>query len=426
MPQKVEITIDGKTVELPVLEATEGLNVVDVRGLIKEGVFTFDPGFLSTAACESKVTYIDGDNGILLYRGYPIDQLAEHSNYMEVCYLLLNGELPTAPELETFISDINSRMAIDEHFKHIFDGFTPSSHPMSMICAAIAGLASLYHDNLDISDADYRREAALQLIAKIPTISAMAYRKYLGQEFIEPDPSLSYAENFLHMCFGTPGEAPNVSKTLADAMDRIFILHADHEQNASTSTVRMAGSTECNPFAAIAAGTAALWGPSHGGANEAVLEMLEEIGDVSRVEEYVGKAKDKDDPFKLMGFGHRVYKNFDPRATVMQSSCHAVLAEQGVEDEPLLQIAQSLEKIAREQDYFIERRLYPNIDFYSGITLKAIGIPTSMFTVIFTLGRMPGWITHWDEMVSNPFKIARPRQLYLGNHKRDYVDISER
>lgn len=426
MPQKVEISIDGKTVELPVLEASEGLNVVDVRGLIKEGVFTFDPGFLSTASCESKVTYIDGDNGILLYRGYPIDQLAENSSHMEVCYLLLNGELPSQSELDTFTKDINDRMGIDENFKHLFDGFTENSHPMSMTCAAIAGLASLYHDQLDISDPGYRREAALQLIAKIPTIAAMAYKKSIDEDFIDPDPSLSYAENFLHMCFGKAGEAPAVSKTLADAMDRIFILHADHEQNASTSTVRMAGSTECNPFAAIAAGTAALWGPSHGGANEAVLDMLNEIGDLSRVEEYVEKAKDKDDPFKLMGFGHRVYKNFDPRATVMQSSCHAVLEEQGVEKEPLLQIAQSLEKIAREQEYFIERRLYPNIDFYSGITLKAIGIPTTLFTVIFTLGRMPGWITHWDEMIGNPYKIARPRQLYVGEHKRDYVDISER
>jgi len=297
---------------------------------------------------------------------------------------------------------------------------------MSMVGAAVAGLASLFHDQLDIYDAAYRKEAAMQLIAKIPTIAAMAYKKSIGEDFIDPDPSLDYATNFLHMCFGKKGEAPDVSPTLAAAMDRIFILHADHEQNASTSTVRMAGSTECNPFAAISAGIAALWGPSHGGANEAVLDMLLEISDESRVEEYVAKAKDKDDPFKLMGFGHRVYKNSDPRATVMQSSCHAVLEEQGVENDPLLKIAQQLEKLAREQDYFIERNLYPNIDFYSGITLKAIGIPTTMFTVIFTLGRMPGWIAHWDEMIANPFKIARPRQLYLGEHKRDYVDIKDR
>ncbi len=426
MAQKVEIVIDGKSVELPVLEAAEGLNVIDVRGLIKEGMFTFDPGFLSTASCDSKVTYIDGDNGILLYRGYPIDQLAENSSHMEVCYLLLNGELPGKAELDEFISDINERMPLDDHFKHIFDGFTANSHPMSMVCAAIAGLASLFHDQLDINDPAYRKEAALQLIAKIPTISAMAYKKSIGEDFIDPDPTLNYAENFLHMCFGKKGEAPNISPTLSKALDKIFILHADHEQNASTSTVRMAGSTECNPFAAIAAGTAALWGPSHGGANEAVLDMLLEIGDASKIEEYVGKAKDKDDPFKLMGFGHRVYKNFDPRATVMQSSAHAVLEEQGASNDPLLEVAQSLEKIAREQDYFIDRKLYPNIDFYSGITLKAMGIPIPMFTVLFTLGRMPGWVTHWTEMVSEPFKIARPRQLYLGEHKRDYIDIDKR
>lgn len=426
MTQKVEVVIDGKAVAMPVLEAAEGLNVIDVRGLIKEGMFTYDPGFLSTASCDSKVTYIDGDNGILLYRGYPIEQLAENSSHLEVCYLLLNGELPTRAQLDEFVSDINQRMPLDDHFKRIFDGFTESSHPMSMVCAAIAGLASLHHEELDISSADYRKEAALQLIAKIPTISAMAYKKSIGEAFIDPDPNLNYAENFLHMCFGKKGEAPNISPTLSKALDKIFILHADHEQNASTSTVRMAGSTECNPFAAIAAGTAALWGPSHGGANEAVLDMLLEIGDVSKIEEYVEKAKDKDDPFKLMGFGHRVYKNFDPRATVMQSSAHAVLEEQGASDDPLLEVAQNLEKIAREQDYFIDRRLYPNIDFYSGITLKAMGIPIPMFTVLFTLGRMPGWITHWTEMVASPFKIARPRQLYLGEHKRDYINIENR
>lgn len=426
MPQKVEIVIDGKSVDLPVLEASEGLNVIDVRGLIKEGMFTYDPGFLSTASCDSAVTYIDGDKGILTYRGYPIEQLAENSSHLEVSYLLLNGELPTAEQLSEFTQGINDRMPIDDHFKRIFDGFTQDAHPMSMICAALAGLASLNYDNMDIRDPAYRRESAMQLIAKIPTLAAMAYKKSIGEAFIEPDPSLSYAENFLHMCFGKEGEAPSVSPTIAAAMDRIFILHADHEQNASTSTVRMAGSTECNPFAAIAAGTAALWGPSHGGANEAVLDMLNEIGDASKIEEYVEKAKDKDDPFKLMGFGHRVYKNFDPRATVMQSSCHAVMAEKGGESDPLLQIAQQLEQIAREQDYFVERKLYPNIDFYSGITFQAIGIPTSLFTVIFTLGRMPGWITHWDEMIGAPFKIARPRQLYLGEHKRDYVDITNR
>lgn len=426
MTQKVSFTIDGKTIELPVLEASEGSNVVDVRQLISQGIYTYDPGFLSTAACDSRITYIDGDKGILMYRGYPIEQLAEKSSHMEVCSLLLNAELPTASELSKFENEIKSRMAIEDHFKHLFDGFTTKSHPMSMLTASIAGLASLYHDGMDIYDSAQRREAAMQLIAKIPTLAAMTYRKSIGEKFIEPIPELSYAENFLNMCFGRPGKKSKVSPTLAGAMDKIFILHADHEQNASTSTVRLAGSTEANPYAAIAAGVAALWGPSHGGANEAVLSMLGEIGDESRVQEFVDKAKDKDDPFKLMGFGHRVYKNFDPRATVMQESCHAVLEEQGVDDEPLLKIAQQLEKIAREQDYFIERKLYPNIDFYSGITLKAMGIPTNMFTVIFALGRMPGWITHWDEMLSSPFKIGRPRQLYLGPSRKEYVDINDR
>ncbi|MBC79417.1 MAG: citrate (Si)-synthase [Gammaproteobacteria bacterium] len=425
MTQKVQITIDGKTVDLPVLEANEGLNVVDVRGLIGEGIFTYDPGFLSTASCDSSVTYIDGDAGILLYRGYPIEQLAANSSHLEVCYLLLNGELPTKSELDDFEKEIRSRMDVDEHFQVIFDGFTEDSHPMSMICAAVAGLASLYHDGLDIYDADHRREAALNLIAKIPTLAAMTYKKSLGEAFVKPDPSLNYAENFLNMCFGTKNKAPNVSPTLARAMDRIFILHADHEQNASTSTVRLAGSTEANPYAAMAAGIAALWGPSHGGANEAVLDMLNEIGDESRIEEYVAKAKDPDDSFRLMGFGHRVYKNFDPRATVMQESCHAVLDELGLKD-PLLKVAKQLETIAREQDYFIQRRLYPNVDFYSGITFKAIGIPVKMFTVLFTLGRMPGWITHWNEMLSGGFKIGRPRQLYLGPSARDYTDINQR
>jgi len=426
MTQKVSITIDGKTTELPVLAASEGKNVVDVRGLIAEGIFTFDPGFLSTASCDSKVTYIDGDAGILIYRGYPIDQLANLSNHLEVCYLLLNGELPDQSQYTEFEASIRAHQAIDPTFQNIFQGFVQGAHPMAMVSAAIAGLASLYHEQTDITNAEDRKLTEIRLIAKIPTLAAMAYKHGKGEAFIEPDPDLAYAENFLHMCFGKAGEAANVSPTIAKAMDRIFLLHADHEQNASTSTVRMAGSTDCNPYAAIAAGTCALWGPAHGGANEAVLNMLNEIGDESRVEEFVNKAKDKDDPFKLMGFGHRVYKNFDPRATVMQESCHAVLAEQGVNDEPLLRVAQRLEQIAREDDYFIERKLYPNIDFYSGITLKAVGIPTELFTVIFTLGRMPGWITHWNEMLSAPYKIARPRQLYLGEQQRDYIDIASR
>jgi citrate synthase len=413
-------------VELPVLEAAAGRNVVDVRGLIAEGIYTFDPGFLSTASCESRITYIDGEAGVLTYRGYPIEQLAEESSFLEVCYLLLEGELPSETQLSSFVQDISARMPIDDQFKHIFDGFTEKAHPMSMLCAAIAGLASLYHDDLDIKNAAHRRESAMQLIAKTPTLAAMTYRKSIGAKFIEPDPELGYAENFLNMCFGEPGKPSSVSSTLSDAMDRIFILHADHEQNASTSTVRLAGSTEADPYAAVAAGIAALWGPSHGGANEAVLDVLNEIGDESRVQEYVDKAKDKNYPFKLMGFGHRVYKNFDPRAKVMQASCHAVLHEQGADNDPLLKMAMQLEKIAREEEYFIDRKLYPNIDFYSGITFKAMGIPTNMFTALFVLGRMPGWIAHWDEMLSAPFKIGRPRQLYLGPTKRDYVAIDRR
>ncbi|MDG1114645.1 MAG: citrate synthase [Pseudomonadales bacterium] len=426
MKHTVQITIDGKTTDLPVLEATVGLDVVDVRSLIGQGVYTYDPGFLSTAACDSSITYIDGDAGVLTYCGYPIEQLADHSEHLEVCYLLLHSELPTEAQLQQFKSDIADRMPIDAQFAQIFNGFTQSSHPMSMLCAAVAGLASQFHEGLDIYNADHRIESAMQLIAKIPTLAAMSYRKSIGETFVDPDPALGYAENFLNMCFGETGRASQVSPTLAQALDKIFILHADHEQNASTSTVRLAGSTEANPYAAIAAGIAALWGPSHGGANEAVLDMLNEIGDLSRVAEYVDKAKDKEDPFKLMGFGHRVYKNFDPRATVMQASCHAVLAEQGVEEEPLLKVASALEKIAREEAYFIDRKLYPNIDFYSGITLKAMGIPTPMYTALFALGRMPGWIAHWSEMLSSPFKIGRPRQLYLGPVKRDYVPMSQR
>lgn len=425
MTQKVTITIDGKTTELPVLAATEGNNVIDVRGLIAEGVFTYDPGFLSTASCDSAVTYIDGDAGILTYRGYPIEQLAKASNHLEVCLLLLNGELPNAAEYQAFEASIKAHQGIDKTFQNIFQGFAQGAHPMSMVGAAISGLASLYHEETDITNPEDRMLTAHRLIAKIPTLAAMAYKHGKGEAFVDPDPSLSYAENFLNMCFGKAGEASTVSPTIAEAMDKIFILHADHEQNASTSTVRMAGSTDCNPYAAISAGVSALWGPAHGGANEAVLNMLNEIGDESRVEEYVAKAKDKNDPFKLMGFGHRVYKNFDPRATVMQESCNAVLTELGVED-PLLKVAKQLEKIAREDEYFIERKLYPNIDFYSGITLKAVGIPTELFTVIFTLGRMPGWLTHWNEMLSAPYKIARPRQLYLGSKQRDYVDMKSR
>ena len=426
MKQTVTLNIEGKSLELPVLEAIAGASVIDVRSLSSAGVFTYDPGFLSTASCDSKITFIDGDAGILMHRGYPIEQLADQSEHLEVCYLLLHGELPAEDQLATFKNDINERMPIDSQFAKIFDGFTRSAHPMSMLCAAVAGLAAQFHEGLYIYNEAHRKESALQLIAKMPTLAAMTYRKITEQPFIDPNPELGYAENFLNMCFGEPGRASQVSSTMASALDKIFILHADHEQNASTSTVRLAGSTEANPYAAIAAGIAALWGPSHGGANEAVLNMLEEIGDINEVARYVDKAKDKDDPFKLMGFGHRVYKNFDPRALVMQDSCHAVLAEKNAQDEPLLEIAKQLEKIAREEPYFIERKLYPNIDFYSGITLKAMGIPTSMYTVLFALGRTPGWISHWCEMLSEPFKIGRPRQLYLGSAQRNYTDIGSR
>lgn len=425
MVQKVRIDIDGKAVNLPTMEATEGTNVIDVRDIISEGMYNYDPGFLSTASCDSKITYIDGSNGILLYRGYPIEQLAEHSNHLEACYLLLNGELPNRAQYDQFENDIKSNQEIDSKFQQIFNGFAQGAHPMSMVGAAVSGLASLYHQDTDITNVDDRIKTAHRLIAKIPTIAAMAFRHGGGQKFVAPDASLGYAENFLNMCFGD-GQSAKVSPTLAKAMDRLFLLHADHEQNASTSTVRMAGSTDCNPYAAISAGVSALWGPAHGGANEAVLNMLNEIGDISRVPMFIDKAKDKDDPFKLMGFGHRVYKFFDPRAKVMEESAKQVLDERGIEDEPLLHIANELERVAREDEYFIERQLYPNVDFYSGITLKAMGIPTNMFTVIFTVGRMSGWISHWHEMLSAPYKIARPRQLYLGEHRRDYVPIATR
>lgn len=426
MPEKVQIIIDGKQTDLPVLEASEGANVADVREVISQGIFTYDPGFLSTAACDSKITYIDGDKGVLLYRGYPIEQLSANSSQLEVCYLLLNGELPSATQLEDFEQSIRSHQSIDKEFQNIFTGFNTSSHPMSVICAATAGLASLYHEGLDITNPEHRLLAAHRLIAKIPLLAAMTYKTTLGEKFVEADPDLGYAENFLNMCFGEKGKASTVSPTLSKAMDRIFLLHADHEQNASTSTVRFAGSTDSNPYTCIAAGIAALWGPAHGGANEAVLNMLTEIGDESKIGEYIKKAIDKDDPFKLMGFGHRVYNNFDPRATEIRASCNAVLEELGVEDDPLLRIAVKLEKIALEDEYFIERKLYPNVDFYSGIIFKAIGIPVSMFTVLFTIGRTPGWISHWNEMLSSPYKIGRPRQLYTGPHKRDYVEIGKR
>ena len=416
-----KLQIDGidKVIELPIYEGTTGPDVLDVRGLVSEGVFTYDPGFVSTASCESEITFIDGGKGVLLHRGYPIEQLADKATFLETCFLLLNGELPSAEEKTAFEKTIRYHTMVDEHIHQFFKGFPKNAHPMAMLVGVVGALSAFYHDDLDIDDPAHRKLAAHRLIAKMPTLAAMCYKHSVGQPFMYPQNNMGFAENFLHMMFGTPCEAPNVSPTLAKAMDTIFLLHADHEQNASTSTVRLAGSSGANPYACIASGIAALWGPSHGGANEAVLEMLYEIGDESNIEEYIAKAKDKEDPFRLMGFGHRVYKNFDPRATVMRKICDEVLEELGVEDDSLFRIARKLEKIALEDDYFISKKLYPNVDFYSGIILKAVGIPTSLFTVIFATGRTPGWIAHWDEMLSHPYKIGRPRQLYKGYTSRD-------
>ncbi len=419
---KATLTVDGieESLELPVYKGTLGQDVVDVRSLTSKNLFTYDPGFVSTAACESKITFIDGAKGVLLHRGYPIDQLAENSDYLETCFLLLHGELPTTEEKETFVSTIKNHTMVHEQLNHFFNGFRRDAHPMAIMCGVVGALSAFYHDSMDISNPEHRLISAHRLIAKIPTLAAMVYKYSMGQPFMYPRNDLSYSENFLHMMFNTPCEEKEISPVLAKAMDRIFLLHADHEQNASTSTVRLAGSTGANPFACIASGIAALWGPAHGGANEAVLNMLEEIGDESNIDAFVAKAKDKEDPFRLMGFGHRVYKNFDPRAKVMKATCDEVLAELGMENDPLLKIALKLEKIATEDEYFIKRGLYPNVDFYSGIILKAIGIPSEMFTVIFATGRTPGWIAHWNEMISSDYRIGRPRQLYTGSPKRDY------
>ncbi|AOT08546.1 citrate synthase [Pseudoalteromonas luteoviolacea] len=425
--KKATVHIDGHDpIELPIHSGTAGQDVIDVRTLGAHGFFTYDPGFMSTGSCESSITYIDGAKGVLLHRGYPIEQLAENSNYIELCYLLLNGELPNAEQLHTFSDEITRNTMMHEKIAAFFQGFRVDSHPMAMLCGVVGALSSFYHDDLDISDSEQRMRCATKLVAKLPTIAAMAYKYNVGQPFVYPRNDLSYAENFLHMMFSVPAEEYKVSPVLAKAMDRIFMLHADHEQNASTSTVRLAGSSGANPYACIAAGIASLWGPAHGGANEACLTMLEEIGSVDRIDEYVAKAKDKNDPFRLMGFGHRVYKNFDPRATVMRQTCHEVLKELNIQD-PLLDVAMKLEQIALEDPYFIEKKLYPNVDFYSGIILKAIGIPTSMFTVIFAMSRTVGWISHWNEMLSQAgHKIGRPRQLYTGYTARDYQDQGER
>ena len=427
MAKKALLSIDGQDpIELPILAGTEGPEVIDVSSLTGKGYFTFDPGFVSTASCESEITYIDGNAGILLHRGYPIDQLAEKASFLEVCYLLLHGELPNAAQKADFDRTITLHTMVHEQLRVFFNGFRRDAHPMAIMTGVVGALSAFYHDSLDINDARHREISAHRLIAKMPTLAAMSYKYSLGQPFMYPRNDLSYAENFLYMMFGNPAEDYEVNPVIARAMDRIFTLHADHEQNASTSTVRLAGSTGANPFACIASGIAALWGPSHGGANEAVLNMLDEIGDVSRVQEFVKKAKDKDDPFRLMGFGHRVYKNYDPRAKVMKETCDEVLAELGVGDDPQLKLAMELERIALEDEYFVEKKLYPNVDFYSGIILKAIGIPVNMFTVIFATGRTPGWIAHWSEMISGSYKIGRPRQLYLGKSARDIKPLAER
>ena len=425
---KATLTLGNKQIDLPVSRGTVGPDVVDIRKLYSEAnVFTYDPGFTATASCESAITYIDGDEGVLLYRGYPIDQLAEQSDFVEVCYLLLHGELPTPDQLKTFRNQITRHTMVHEQISQFFRGFRRDAHPMAVMCGVVGALSAFYHDSTDINDPYQRMVASHRMIAKMPTIAAMAYKYSIGQPFIYPRNELNYSENFLRMCFAVPAEDYKVNPVLARALDRIFTLHADHEQNASTSTVRLAGSSGANPFACIAAGIACLWGPAHGGANEAALKMLEEIGDVKRIPEYVARAKDKNSGFRLMGFGHRVYKNYDPRAKVMQQTTHEVLDELGIRNDPLLRVAMELEKIALHDDYFVEKKLYPNIDFYSGITLKALGFPTSMFTALFALARTVGWIAQWEEMIEDPSqKIGRPRQLYIGATRRDYVPLHKR
>ncbi len=421
-------TQNGLSVELPVLSGTSGPNVIDIRRLYAEtGMFTYDPGFTSTGSAESAITFIDGEAGILLHRGYSIEDLAEHSDFMDVSYLLLYGELPNKPQRDKFAHDVSYHTMLHEQLTYFYRGFRRDAHPMAIMIGVVGALSAFYHDSLDINDARQREITSYRLIAKMPTIAAMAYKYSIGQPFIYPRNDLNYAENFLHMLFAVPAEEYDVNPVLARAVDRILILHADHEQNASTSTVRLAGSSGANPFACIAAGIASLWGPAHGGANEAVLRMLEEIGSVERIPEFLERAKDKDDPFRLMGFGHRVYKNYDPRASVMRTSAHEVLEELGVQNEPLLKLAMELEKIALEDPYFVERKLFPNVDFYSGIILRAMGIPMDLFTVIFAVARTVGWLAQWNEMIEDPSqKIGRPRQLYTGAPKRDYVSIDQR
>src|SRR6201989_1830509 len=421
------LTVGNKTYDFPILSGTVGPDVIDIAKLYAQaGLFTYDPGFTSTGSCQSKITYIDGDAGVLEYRGYPIEQLAEHGDFLETCYLLLYGELPTAAQKKDFDYRVIHHTMVHEQMARFFQGFRRDAHPMAIMVAAVGALAAFYHDSTDINDPQQRMIASMRMIAKVPTLAAMAYKYTIGQPFMYPKNSLSFAQNFLHMCFAVPCEEYKINPVLADALDKIFILHADHEQNASTSTVRIAGSSGANPFACIAAGIACLWGPAHGGANEAALNMLREIGRPERIPEFIARAKDKDDPFRLMGFGHRVYKNYDPRAKVMQATADEVLKELNASD-PVLDVAKELEHIALNDEYFIEKKLYPNVDFYSGVILNAIGFPTDMFTALFALARTVGWVAQWNEMIADPDqKIGRPRQLYTGATQRDYIPVEKR
>ena len=428
-PTKATITFDNnaKPIELPVLSGTAGFDVIDIRNLGKHGVYTYDPGFMATAACQSNITYIDGEKGVLLHRGYPIEQLAEHCNFLEVSYLLMHGELPTAAQSAEFTHIISSHTMLHDQLSNIFRGFRRDAHPMAVMIGVVGSMSAFYFDAMDVYNPQHRVISAHRLLAKMPTIAAWSYKYNIGHPFIQPKNKLNYAENFMHMMFATPCEEYTPNPVLARAFEKILILHADHEQNASTSTVRLVGSSGANPFASISAGIASLWGPAHGGANEATLTMLEEIGDVSRIGEFIKRAKDKADSFRLMGFGHRVYRNMDPRAAIMRTTCHEVLNELGLHDDPIFKLAMQLEKIALEDDYFVSKKLYPNVDFYSGIVMRAMGIPNSMFTAIFALARTAGWIAQWSEMNADPeHKIGRPRQLYTGEARREFLPIENR
>jgi citrate synthase len=428
-PTKATITFDNDAtpIELPILSGTLGNDVIDIRNLGKHGIFTYDPGFMATASCNSGITFIDGEKGLLYYRGYPIEQLAEHCDFLEVSYLLMHGELPNASEREEFTKLIGTHTMLHDQLSNVFRGFRRDAHPMAVMIGVVGSMSAFYFDSMDVYNPQHRLISAYRLLAKVPTIAAWSYKYNLGQPFMYPKNKLNYAENFMHMMFATPCEEYEPNPVLAKAFEKILILHADHEQNASTSTVRLVGSSGANPFASISAGIASLWGPAHGGANEATLTMLEEMGDVSRIGEFIKRAKDKTDSFRLMGFGHRVYRNMDPRAAIMRKTCHEVLNELGLQDDPLFKLAMELEKIALEDEYFVSRKLYPNVDFYSGIVMRAMGIPNSMFTAIFALARTAGWIAQWSEMNADPeHKIGRPRQLYMGEHRRDFVPLNKR